>query len=79
MHKIGPYRPTAADAGLISATRYIVSVTAFLNLRVNSRSTERNYLTSICLQRAKFHYASWFEADSKLVADLQRAEIWPII
>jgi len=40
--------------------------------------------------KAKFHYASWFEAgsklvadrseaDSKLVADLERAEIWPII
>ena len=28
---------------------------------------------------AKFHYASCFEAGSKLVADLQRAEIWPII
>jgi len=26
--------------------------------------------------KAKFHYASWFEACSKLVADLQRAEIW---
>jgi len=25
--------------------------------------------------QAKFHYASWFEAGSKLV----RAEIWPII
>jgi len=29
--------------------------------------------------KAKFHYAIWFEAGSKLVADLQRAEIWPII
>jgi len=30
--------------------------------------------------KAKFHYASWFEAGSiKLVADLQRAKIWPII
>jgi len=29
--------------------------------------------------KAKFHYASWFEAGSKLVADLKRAEIWPII
>jgi len=29
--------------------------------------------------KAKFHFASWFEAGSKLVADLQRAEIWPII
>jgi len=25
--------------------------------------------------KAKFHYASWFEADSELV----RAEIWPMI
>jgi len=42
------------------------------------------------LLKAKFHYAIWFEAGSKLVADrfeagsklyadLQRAEIWPII
>jgi len=29
--------------------------------------------------KAKFHYAIRFEAGSKLVADLQRAEIWPII
>jgi len=29
--------------------------------------------------KAKFHYAIWFEAGSKLVADLQRAEIWPTI
>jgi len=32
--------------------------------------------------KAKFHYAiqltSWFEAGSKLVADLQRAEIWQL-
>ena len=36
-----------------------------------------------CAIKAKFHYAIWFEAwsqtGSKLVADLQRAEIWPII
>ena len=29
--------------------------------------------------KAKCHYAIWFEAGSKLVADLQRSEIWPII
>jgi len=29
--------------------------------------------------KAKFHYAIWFNAGSKLVADLQRAEIWPTI
>ena len=29
--------------------------------------------------KVKFHYAIWFEAGSKLVEDLQRAEIWPII
>jgi len=29
--------------------------------------------------KAKFHYAIWFEACLKLVADLQRAEMWPII
>jgi len=29
--------------------------------------------------KAKVHYAIWFEAGSKMVADLQRAEIWPII
>jgi len=28
----------------------------------------------IKIQKAKFHYASWFEASSELV----RAEIWPI-
>jgi len=29
--------------------------------------------------KAKFHYATWFEAGSKLVAGLKQAEIWPII
>jgi len=29
--------------------------------------------------KAKFHYVIWFEAGSKLVAVLQRTEIWPII
>jgi len=26
--------------------------------------------------KAKFHYSIWFEAGSKLVADLQRTDIW---
>jgi len=29
--------------------------------------------------KAKFHYAVWSQTGPKLVADLQRAEIWPII
>ena len=30
--------------------------------------------------KAKFHYAIWWsQTSSKLVADLQRAEIWPVI
>jgi len=29
--------------------------------------------------KAKFHYAIWSKTGPKLVADLQRAEIWPII
>jgi len=33
----------------------------------------------LCVLKAKFYYAIWFKAGSKLVADLQRAEIWPII
>ena len=38
---------------------------------------EENFWTLWCKGRlkAKFHYASWFGAGSKLV----RAEIWPII
>jgi len=36
------------------------------------------YRTTIWF-KAKFHYAMWFEAGSKVVADLQRAEIWPIV
>ena len=40
-------------------------------------------LFMIFIVKAKFHYAiqvaSGFEAGSKLVADLQRAEIWLII
>jgi len=33
----------------------------------------------IALIKAKFHYAIWLQTGPKLVADLQRAEIWPII
>jgi len=29
--------------------------------------------------KAKFHHAIWSQTGSKLVAELQRAEIWPII
>jgi len=29
--------------------------------------------------KAKFHYAIWSQTGPKLVADLQRAAIWPII
>jgi len=29
--------------------------------------------------KAKFHYAIWSQTGPKLVADLQRAGIWPII
>jgi len=29
--------------------------------------------------KAKLHYAIWFEAGLKLVADMQQAEIWSII
>jgi len=31
------------------------------------------------LVKAKFHYAFWSQTGPKLVADLQRAGIWPII
>jgi len=37
------------------------------------------HFLNVRVLKARFHYASWFEAGSKLVADLQRAEIWPII
>jgi len=40
---------------------------------------QRPQITCRPLRAAKFNYAIWFEAGSKLVADLQRAEIWPII
>jgi len=36
-------------------------------------------LTVNCSGKAKFDYASWFEAGSKLIAGLQRAGIWSII
>jgi len=29
--------------------------------------------------KAKFHYATWSQTGPKLVADLQRSGIWPII
>jgi len=31
------------------------------------------------LLKAKFHFAVWSQTGPKLVADLQRAGIWPII
>jgi len=34
---------------------------------------------SISLLKAKFHYAIWSQTGSKLVTDLQRSEMWPII
>ena len=43
---------------------------------------ERHVVCQTCVcssLKAQFHYAIWFEAGSKLVADLKRAEIWPII
>jgi len=40
--------------------------------------TTRKLSSEMCTLNTKFHYAVWFEAGSKLVADLQRAEIWPI-
>jgi len=39
----------------------------------------RASLVCFLFPKAKFHYAIWFEAGSKLVVELQRAEIWPII
>ena len=55
------------------------------NNRLNIKSERRLLRSYIAvtarseLLKAEFHYAIWFEADLKLVADLQRAEIWPII
>ena len=43
------------------------------------RSATRCSSTTPLQLKAKFHYAIWLEAGSKLVADMQRAEIWPII
>jgi len=37
------------------------------------------HITRRSVVKVKFHYAIWSQTDSKLVADLQRAEIWPII
>jgi len=34
---------------------------------------------TLYLFKAKFHYVSWSQTGPKLVADLQRAGIWPII
>jgi len=51
--------------------RMVVTVCCFVKIFV--------VLTAILCAKAKFHCASWFEAGSKLVGDLQRAEIWPIV
>jgi len=43
---------------------------------VQVRTLSGVYYASV---KAKFHYAIWSQTGSKLDADLQRAEIWPII
>jgi len=48
------------------------------SLSIDSTHTYRPIHES-CRLKAKFHYAIWSQTGSKLVADLQRAEIWPII
>jgi len=48
-------------------------------LRIFDKSFATSLLLLYSVIKAKFRYAIWFEAGSKLVADLQRAEIWPII
>jgi len=37
------------------------------------------FCSAHCHHYVKFHYAIWLQTGAKLVADLQRAEIWPII
>jgi len=49
----------------------------YLRLARRGRCTES--IPELETVKAKFHYAIWFEAGSKLVAGMQRAEIWPII
>jgi len=44
-----------------------------------SLSRSRSDVTPSLLVKAKFHHAIWSQTGSKLVADLQRAEIWPVI
>ena len=48
-----------------------------------SRALIASYITWRSIRqysvKAKFHYAIWSQTSSKLVADLQRAGIWPII
>jgi len=59
---------------------YTVYLLIFYNVRYPGESKLLLIKSwNICYLRAKFHYAVWFEAGSKLVTDLQRAEIWPII
>jgi len=46
---------------------------------LKAQATPNKKLTHQTKLKAKFHYAIWSQTGSKLVADLQRAEIWPII
>jgi len=48
-------------------------------IRLTTRSANNEPNVDKRVGKAKFHYGIWFEAGSKLVADLQQAEIWPII
>jgi len=36
-------------------------------------------VSDVAAVKAKFHYAVWSQTGPKMVADLQRAGIWPII
>jgi len=59
------FRGLLSSDGILSGSKFI--------LRPNLAFS---YIGSV---KAKFHYAIWSQTGPKLVADLQRAEIWPII
>ena len=60
-------------ATVLPLSALTIFISCFELVALNSRKVDK--LTV----KATFHYAIWSQTGPKLVADLQQAEIWPII
>ena len=61
--------------------QYATDFNVFTDEKVFSVTSPDNRRTKSVVDKlkTKFHYAIWSQTGWRLVADLQRAEIWPII